>query len=90
MITLIGYHQIDDHEHWLASPKRDELFGPLGVTARTFLGIDDPTHAAVLFDVPDLDAFRDLLESEEIAAAMSYDGVHADTLVILAETQPAS
>ena len=86
MITLIGYHEIDDHEHWLASPKREELLGPLGITTRTFLGIDDPRHAALILEVPDLDAFRELMKTEAAAEAMSYDGVRADTLVVLAET----
>jgi RimJ/RimL family protein N-acetyltransferase len=31
MPTVIGYHDVADTEHWLASPKREEIFGPLGV-----------------------------------------------------------
>ena len=27
MPTLIGYHEIKDAQHWLSSPKREELFG---------------------------------------------------------------
>jgi hypothetical protein len=30
--TVIGYHDVKDTEHWLASPKREEFFGPLGIT----------------------------------------------------------
>ena len=88
MTTLIGYHEIDDHEHWLASPKRAELFGPLGVNVRTFLDPENPKRAAVLLEVPDFAAFQEALESEAAAEAMIYDGVHADTLVILAEVHP--
>ena len=36
MATLMIFHEVDDVEHWLASPKREELFGPLGITVRTF------------------------------------------------------
>jgi hypothetical protein len=36
MPTLLVFHEVDDVDHWLASPKREELFGPLGMTARTF------------------------------------------------------
>ena len=37
MPTVIGYHDVKDKDHWLASPKREEFFGPLGVTnIRTF------------------------------------------------------
>lgn len=85
MTTLIGYHQIDDAEHWLASPKREELFGPLGISVRTFVDPEQPTRAAVLLDVPDMAAFQELMASEEAAAAMAHDGVHADTLVVLVE-----
>src|SRR5205085_6295934 len=38
MPTVIGYHHVKDKDHWLASPKREEFFGPLGVTnIRTFV-----------------------------------------------------
>ena len=37
MPTVIAYHEIDDRDHWLASPKREEFFGPLGISIRTFL-----------------------------------------------------
>jgi hypothetical protein len=40
MPTVFGYHDVEDRDHWLASPKREEYFGPLGVTnIRTF--VDD-------------------------------------------------
>lgn len=86
MTTLIGYHEIDDSEHWLSSPKREELFGPLGITVRTFLDPQNPNRAAVLCEVPDMDAFQAAMTSDAAAAAMAYDGVRADTLVILLET----
>ena len=35
---MIGYHEIKDAQHWLSSPKREELFGPIGITnIRTLL-----------------------------------------------------
>jgi len=38
MPTVIGHHNVEDTQHWLASPKREEFFGPLGVTnIRTFV-----------------------------------------------------
>ncbi len=38
MPTVIGHHDVKDSDHWLASPKREEFFGPLGVTnIRTFV-----------------------------------------------------
>ena len=32
MPTVMAYHDVTDKSHWLASPKREEFFGPLGVT----------------------------------------------------------
>ncbi|MDP9283797.1 MAG: hypothetical protein M3P41_02390 [Actinomycetota bacterium] len=86
MTTVIGYHDVKDTEHWLASPKREEFFGPLGVTGiRTFVDPQNPTRVAVLLDVPDLDALMATMQTEAAAEAMAYDGVLADTLVILVE-----
>ena len=85
MPTLIAYHEIDDGEHWLASPKREEIFGPLGITVRTFLDPQNPKRAAVLAEVPDLNAFQELMQTQEAADAMAHDGVHPDTLIVLVE-----
>jgi hypothetical protein len=87
MPTLIGYHEIKDAQHWLSSPKREEIFGPLGITnIRTFLDPQNPTRAAVLMDVPDLDAFQAAMQTQAAADAMSHDGVLPETLVILQES----
>jgi hypothetical protein len=85
MTLVIGYHEIDDSAHWLASPKREEIFGPLGVTVRTFLDPENPNRAAVLADVPDMAAFQAVMQSQAGADAMASDGVRADTLVLLVE-----
>ena len=87
MPTIIAHHDIDDAEHWLASTRREELFGPLGIeNVRTFTNPMNPSQVALLMDVPDLDALAAALETEEAAAAMKHDGVHPDTLVVLVES----
>ena len=86
MPTVIGHHDVKDTQHWLASPKREELFGPLGVTnIRTFVDPQNPTRVAVLMDVPDMDAMMAAMQTPAAAEAMEHDGVLADTLVILVE-----
>jgi hypothetical protein len=86
MPTVIGYHEIKDPQHWLSSPKREELFGPVGITnIRTFVDPQNPTRAAVVMDVPDLKALQTAMESAAAAEAMDYDGVLPETLVILVE-----
>jgi hypothetical protein len=84
--TVIAHHDVKDTKHWLASPKREEFFGPLGVTnIRTFVDPQNPTHVALLMDVPDMDALMTAMQTEAAAAAIAHDGVLADTLVILVE-----
>jgi hypothetical protein len=89
MPTVIGHHDVKDTEHWLASPKREEFFGPLGVTnIRTFVDPQNPTRVALLMDIPDMDAVMAAMQSEAAAEAMEHDGVLADSLVILVEATP--
>jgi hypothetical protein len=86
MPTVLGYHDVKDTDHWLASPKREEFFGPLGVTnIRTFVDPQNPTRVGLVMDVPDMDALAAAMETEAAAAAMAYDGVLPETLVILVE-----
>jgi hypothetical protein len=87
MPTVIGHHDISKgKDHWLTSPKRQEFFGPLGVTnIRNFVNPENPTQVAVLMDVADLDALMAAMQSEEAAEAMAHDGVVPESLVILIE-----
>ncbi len=86
MPTVMGHHNVKDKDHWLASTKREEFFGPLGVTnIRTFVDPQNPTHVALLMDVPDMDAFTAAMQTEASAEAMAHDGVLPETLVILFE-----
>ena len=88
MPTVIGHHNVKDTKHWLASPKREEFFAPLGVTnIRTFVDPQNPTRVAVMMDVADLDAVVAAMETEGAAAAMEHDGVLPETLVMLVETK---
>jgi hypothetical protein len=90
MPTIIGHHDVKHTDHWLASPKREEFFGPLGVTnIRTFVDPQNPQHVAVLMDVADMDAFTTAMQDEGAAAAMAHDGVLPETLVILVEQSKA-
>jgi len=84
--TVIGYHEVKDTQHWLASPKREEVFGPLGVTnIRTFVDQENPTRVAVLMDVADMDVVMGAMQTPAMAEAMAFDGVLPETLVILTE-----
>ncbi len=86
MPTVVVHHDVKDTDHWLASPKREEFFGPLGVTnIRTFVDPQNPTHVAVLMDVADMDAVMASLETPAAAEAIDHDGVLPETMVVLVE-----
>jgi hypothetical protein len=86
MPTVMAYHDVKDKDHWLASPRREEFFGPLGVTnIRTFVDPENPTRAGLVMDVPDMDAFGAAMETEAAADAMAHDGVLPETVVVLVE-----
>ena len=87
MPTVIAHHDVKDTDHWLASPRREEFFGPLGVTnIRTFVDPTNRTRVALLMDVPDMDVVMAAMETPEAAEAMAHDGVLPETLVILVES----
>jgi hypothetical protein len=86
MPTVIGHHDVQDKDRWLASARREEFFGPLGVTnIRTFVNPANPTHVAVLMDVADMDALMAAMQTDSGAEAMAHDGVLPETLTILVE-----
>ena len=86
MPTVVAYHDVKDTDHWLASPKRDEFFGPLGVTnIRTFVEPQNRNRVGLLMDIPDMDAVMAAMQTDAAAEAMAHDGVVPETLVILVE-----
>jgi hypothetical protein len=87
MPTVIARHAVKDTAHWLASPKREEIMGPLGVSnLRTFVDPQNPTEVAVLMDVADMDVLMAAMQDPAMGEAMDYDGVLPETMVILVES----
>ena len=86
MPTVIARCDVKDTDHWLASPTREAVLAPLGVTnIRTFVDPQNPTRAALLMDIADMDVVMAAMQTEAMAKAMADDGVLADTVVILVE-----
>ena len=86
MPTVMAYHDVNDKDHWLSSPRREEFFGPLGVSnIRTFVDPQNPTRVGRVMDVPDMDAVMAAMETPAAADAMAHDGVRPETLVLLVE-----
>ena len=86
MTTMMVFHEVDDVGHWLASPKREEFFGPMGMTARTFIDPEKTNRVGLIVEVPDMATFQRALESKEAAEAMKHDGVRPETIVVLVES----
>jgi hypothetical protein len=85
MPKLIATHEVDDVAHWLASPKRAEVFASVAKDIRTYVDPSNPNRVGVSMDVDDMNAFEAVIKSEAGAAAMKYDGVRPETLVVFIE-----
>ena len=85
MATHIAFHEVDDVEHWLRSTKREEVFGPLGITMRAFRDPAGSNRVALIAEIPDMIAFQEFMQTEAAADAMNADGVRPETLLVLHE-----
>ena len=85
MATYVITHEVDDVERWLSSPKREEVFGPMGITVRTFRDPSGSNRTGLIAEIPDFDAFQEVMQSEAAADAMKHDGVKPETLLIFSE-----
>ena len=85
MVTLMIFHEVDDVDHWIASPKREELFGPLGIKVRAFRDLQGSNRIGLIVETPDLETWHAALQTDQALEAMKYDGVRRDTIVELVE-----
>ena len=65
--------------------KREEVFGPMGITVRTFRDPDGSNKTALIAEIPDMEALQEVMKSEAAADAMKHDGVTPETLLIFSE-----
>ena len=87
MARILGFHEVKDVQHWLSSSKREEFYGPLGVTEiKTYVDPQGSKRVGLTMNVPDMDAVMAATQSPEGAAAIEHDGVIPETLVILVES----
>jgi hypothetical protein len=86
MATYVITHEVEDVEHWLSSPKREEVFGPMGVSVRTFRDPEGSNTTAIIAEIPDMEAFQEFMQTDAAAEAMKHDGVRPETLLVLAES----
>ena len=93
MAILIVFHEVEDGQVWArawqeGAGSRHEMFGKIGVTARTFRDPENPNSTGLIFDVPDIDQFNSFMGSDEAKVAMGEDGLKVETLKVLAEFTP--
>jgi hypothetical protein len=79
------FHEVDDIDHWLGSPKRQEVFGPLGITVRTFVEPGRSNRVGLIVETASMEIFEEALASPVAAKAMQSDGVRPETIVVLTE-----
>jgi hypothetical protein len=86
MPTYLITHEVDDVDNWWSSPKRAEVFEPLGITLQPFRDPAGSNKVGLIAEIPDLDAFNEFMDSETAAEAIRHDGVRIETLLVLAES----
>ena len=85
MPRLVFTHEVDDVAHWLASPKRAEVFAGIATNMQTYVLPGDSNRVALSMEVADMDAMQAMMESDAGAEAMKHDGVRPDTVVVYVE-----
>ncbi|MGA3361869.1 MAG: hypothetical protein ABSD82_07550 [Solirubrobacteraceae bacterium] len=85
MATVLVFHEVEDVDEWLRSPRREEIFTPIGVTVRLFRDPQGSNRVGMILEVPDMAAFEEMLASDPDMEAAKADGVRIDTAVFLNE-----
>lgn len=90
MKTILVFHEVEDGDHWAnawhhGAGGRHEMFGKLGVKARTFRDPKNRNSTAAMIEVPDMKAFEEFLASDEGQKAMAEDGLKVETMRVLEE-----
>jgi len=86
MTLVIGTHEVKDVAKWVSSPVRQSVFGSKGIKVTTFTDPQGSNVTGILFDVPDMDEFQSMMQSDEMKKAAEEDGVNFDTLQVLVQT----
>jgi hypothetical protein len=80
MEKIVATHEVEDVDHWLNSPKRQEFFDQYGITATPFLPDDGSNVVAVLVETPDRETFDRAMQTDAAQESMEYDRVKPETI----------
>ena len=93
MITAIIFHDVQDGAVWARAwnkgpGSRHEMFGKIGVKCRNFRDPDNANATGLIAEIPDMQKFKELLQSAEGQKAMREDGLKVETMRMLVEFTP--
>jgi len=93
MTTAIVTHEVENGAVWARAwhkgpGSRHEMFAKLGVAARNFRDPGNPNLVGLILEIPDLEQFKEFLETDEGQAAMREDGLKVETMKMLVEFNP--
>ncbi len=79
MTTAIIFHEVKNGDLWAEAWRkgkgsRHEMFGKVGIKARTFRDPKDPESTGVFLEISDMAKFKAFMESDEAKKAMAEDG----------------
>ncbi|MEP0521138.1 MAG: hypothetical protein ABJO09_17140 [Hyphomicrobiales bacterium] len=84
-VKAIIFHEVDDVAHWLASPKREEVFAGVMEDILTFVHPAQPNTVGLSGTILDMTKFEAVMASEAAGEAMKHDGVRPGTVQLLVE-----
>jgi hypothetical protein len=64
------------------------MFGKLGIKCRNFRDPNNPNATDVMVEIPDMEKFQELLQSDESQKTMREDGLKVETMRRLVEFTP--
>lgn len=93
MITAIVYHEVNNGDVWAKAWRtgpgsRHEMFGKVGVKARTFRDPENFNRTGLILEIADMSAFQALLAAPEGQKAIQEDGLKVETMRLLVEFTP--
>jgi hypothetical protein len=87
--TYVIFHEVDDVEHWLRSPKRREVFAePAGLTFRVFTDPAKTNRVALVVDIPDFEAFQQPSRRSRLMARLRSDAITRAAFPVLTSDLP--
>jgi len=93
MATMMIFHEVKNGDQWAEAWRkgkgsRHEMFGKVGIKARTFRDPKNFDSTGVLLEVPNIAVFQKFMDSDEGKKAMAEDGLKMETARILVEFAP--